>query len=750
MFYFYVVDNSDSETDCLETSGLTKKLNKKSYPLIKNIKTEPDVILKTEPSDIDQKKKLNPKTYLTKEMLIQKLTPKKFKSCVMKVHDNTTEKIEICEHVTLKKPFEFNFKTETSISSNSTSNLNSQHVETQNDNQNIDGIQNELKIAPNHYLSPKEKSERQNQQLMLNENNEISTEKSTPAIKSKITDLVYCKSSSECNEFKLNEYEKMPLDHLDKSKIFGTDFDLNKIRSEMKGLIVNNTESFILDQQVKIDDLKSTKSTEEDIYEFKEHEPCDFKTIPSITEDKHRRIIKLTEPLKLYNFEKSIEPPKVIEQSESNENDETFTEAPNLGENLVITNTTENSISHIQPDEMKEDSLRETCRIEVNESNIMKDEVLNLCTKARDLLPNNIFSMSVNDTELDDDDDDSKLIIAEVDKMETNYQIDADEHNSSNGQTENLETQPLILLPQSTQELPNTDSEFQSSNNMPKDTDDESTVSCSESLQHFQLCSTNVYQTYGTKSSCESNSKSPTTEYTDNVEPTIKISIDKSMTNPKIYDNEDEKLNCISKNEDVIFPELQCKEEILDEDTLNNALVIKYNQKSIDQNIHKPSTSKNVFDSIHQSNKDNFETDSSSDAKNNFFDIEQTNLVKSVIFDATAQTNTTNKNIIFYDDKPNNNKDDLYENSSFDEKKNCSLDGDINNVLLCEETIPGSPTGISEDHYNQEKGETCVEQSVSEVASIMYAIKKSFNKPMVALIGATNEEMNQYTDIIQK
>jgi len=62
LFQFCVVDNSDSESDYSENLVLAKKPNKKSYPLIKNIKTEPDVIIKTEPSDIDQKKKLNPKT----------------------------------------------------------------------------------------------------------------------------------------------------------------------------------------------------------------------------------------------------------------------------------------------------------------------------------------------------------------------------------------------------------------------------------------------------------------------------------------------------------------------------------------------------------------------------------------------------------------------------------------------------------------------------------------------------------------
>jgi len=752
VFNYSIVDNSDSETECLDNSGLTKQYNKKSYPSIKNIKAETDDILKIEPTDIDQKKKLSPKTYPTKEMLIQKLSPKK--SCVIKNSEDAAEKIKICDHVILNKPFDFNFETETSISStNKTSSLNNEYVETEN----IDDTQNELKIAPNHYLSPKEKSERHNRQI-FNENVDISTDNAILPIKPKITGLVYYKSSSEDEEFELN-------DNQDKIKISGTDFDLNKIRSEMKGLTESNIDSYTLNQQVKAEDVKSTESTSDDIYEFKEYESCDFKTIHSVIENKHRRIMKHIESTKIIGQNESI-----ILSNKNDKFDEKCIKTPNVKDNLIITDNTNSSNNKtseevrsdiINSSDIKQDSVNKTCHV---------DEVLDLCTKVPDLPPNNIFNMTVNDIEIDDDDDESKLIIAEVDKIETNCQIDI-EHNSTNGQTTALKTQPLL------HELSNTDLIFENSCNLPQDDDINPPIQCNKNVQIYtqfenQSNKTNVYQSYADNNDestkcgfeLELNSKSPTTEHTNNIEPTVNISIDESMN----YDYENKKTNYIVKNENVIFPELRCKEELVDEDTLNNALVLKYSRKSVDHDIHKPCTSKDFFNSINQSDKDNNETDASDDMKNNFLDIQQANLIKNVIFDSDAPS--TSKSI-FYDNISSNNKDDFYEtipsaknNSSFEKsllntnKKNYSVDGDKNNVLLCEETIPCSPTGIIEDHYTQEKISSRQEtidfkSSTSEekqAASVMFAIKQSFNKPMISLMGATNEEINQYTDIIQK
>eukprot|EP00102_Acyrthosiphon_pisum_P016283 XP_008187180.2 PREDICTED: uncharacterized protein LOC103310498 [Acyrthosiphon pisum] len=216
------------------------------------------------------------------------------------------------------------------------------------------------------------------------------------------------------------------------------------------------------------------------------------------------------------------------------------------------------------------------------------------------------------------------------------------------------------------------------------------------------------------------------------------------------------------KEKIMVLPELQCRKEIVDEDTLNNVLNKEYNCKSAECDIHKPSTSKGFFDMIYQpgTSKDSFyETDTSSDAKNSVFEASQA--VKNVIFDTNVpgQSSLFDPNIPscstkdFYDHNiPSTSKSNFYENSLPSTSKSFyNSEYDVNNVLNCKETIPGSPTGMSEKHYEQERKkalQTLYEER--EAASAMCAMNQSFCRPMITLMGATEEEMEEYTNILKK
>ncbi|XP_060843777.1 AT-rich interactive domain-containing protein 4A-like isoform X3 [Rhopalosiphum padi] len=848
------IDNSDSEGEYTVSVGTSKQYNKK-----KAIKTEPGIVIKTEPLDTENQKKTPLlKTYPSKEVLMQRSAPRKPKSCVFKVHSNKSEEVEVCEQVTLKPPFDFNFVMPPP-GDTIKPNEDNENVEMQNENTIEDSIKIEPKVAPNHYLSPKEKSERNDLEHIsessksANEEIKIKTEPLTVPTKSEISSIIYYSSSSEDEEQnqlkKVTEIISSSLDDKsDESKISGTDFDLNKIRSEMKGLvptssnsnnddIIQNKESFILDKQIEIEEPieEINESVTDDVYEFKESETCNFATISSVTEEKFCRPIRHDSP-KIFNLEKPSELPKVIESIVQEEvNEQNLCTIPfvsnsnsaysfennveiNVNENLNVLNEIENPISNNQLDNESNESQNliisdvtvdtsyvkeiehsqdETCP-EVNEPDL-KDEVLDLCMKPPESPPNNIFSMPepnelndmiVEEEDDDEDDDESKLVIAENDKIENDYQMDTDlvvvseDHNSSNGQiNDNIQAQSLPPLPPSIH--PNIELEFKNSYQVKrditisKDTDDESTTSFNECIQNALIQSFQKYSHFenhssqnqlymdniddNTKSGFEfdSNSKSPTIENREIIESVTKVPINEPLDNDKHkkfdFDVENVKYE---KEKTSVLPELQCREEIVDEDTLNNTL--EYNRKVAEYDIHKPSTSKGFFDSIHQpsTSKDCFyETDNSSDTKNNFFEARQA--VKSVTFD----TNVASKSSLFdpnipscsskdfYDHNiPSTSKSSFYENSLPSTSKSFyNPESDVNSVLFCEETIPGSPTGTSEEQYDQEERKKALQALYEEreAASAMYAMNQSFRRPMITLMGATEEEMEEYTNILQ-
>lgn len=849
LFIFVFLENSDSESDYSGNLVVTKQCNKRNQQS-KTIKSEPNAAIKIEVIDTDnQKKSLYPKTYPSKEVLMQRNTPKKSKSCVFKVN-NKPEEIDLCEQGTLKTLCDLNTKMPPPTTNNTKSNIKKDILEVQNEDKAANAVAIEPKTPPINYLSP-EKNDLQQTLIEFSSSvdgeNEIDTESTTLLTKPKIASVIFYRSSSEDEDSKLKkqcEDIALPLnDQPDESKISGTDFDLNEIRSEMKGLMpaassnINidliQSEESMVQSQVEID---VTEPVSDDVYEFKEFEPYDLKAV-SVIEEKHRRVIKFNDPPKLYNFEKPIEPPIITEsliQVEGTEQNELV--IPFMSNNMITSqfdasvennyknhlnhkNTVESSIFQHQSDiysdgsenlvisdviidskhtnETDEDFHRERCQ---NDESDMKNEVLDLCMKPPESPPNNIFSMpelnDINDIviedEDDEDDDELKLVIAD-DKIDTDYQMDTElvvdeEHNSCSEQTEEVQVHSLPPMPPSLHQLPTADSEdFKSSFDLkrstilPRDTDDESTTSCNESIQNalmqsFQTYSntynqspkTKIYQPYldnndeSTKSGFEfgSNSKSPTFENAENVEPIAEFSIGESTN--KDYNYEKFKSD---KEGSTFLPELQCREEIVDEETLNNALVIEYNRNSVDYDIHKPSTSKGHFDSIHQpcSSKDGlYETNISKN--NDFIDVRQANLIKSVIFDAPS----TSRSVIIddktpaietfkdstYNNVPSTSQSSLYENPiPSTSKANYNSESNVNDVLFCEETIPGSPTGTSEEQFdNEETKRTAIEQDLyeeREAASTMYAMNRSFRPPMITLMGATEAEMEEYTRILE-
>lgn len=798
---------------------------------------------------------------------MQRSAPRKPKSSVLKVSDKSEDN-ENCEQVPQKPPFDINLEMPPPLKSNK-SDLDNESNEIQNEDKNTDDVPNEPKTASIHYLSPKEKSEKNDKQQIVsdppksfNENDNKTNSLILPTKCINIVSDIYNSPPSSVNEEQIppentseeNEENAPPLlEKIDECKISGTDFDLNKIRSEMKGLmptstdtssadVLHNSEFCKLGKQVEIPVPKPIEPVAEDVYEFKEQEPCDFETIPSVIEEKNRRvIIKNNDPPKLCSFDKPIEPPKIVEsiaqveavvhnkpstsfEPNSNtciiqthhDNVEIETKENNDHENLMVKNVIEDFISQNQSEsesnesdnllvindtvadstpaiETEEAVQTETCPVEVDESD-KTDEVLDLCMKPPESPPNNIFSMiGVNEDhgiatdDEEEDDDETKLVIAENDRNETDYQIDEpevvnEEQSYSYGQPIDAPVQPLPPMPPSISQLTTENVELKNSyeakrgDSLPKDIDDESTTSCNESVQNaliqsFKMYSNCVslnkipsYQPYSdnnddsTKSGFEfeSNSKSPTNEH---FETDFNNCITKSINKdkPKEFYEKSLKIDKSKKGSSSVVPELQCKEQILDEETLNNALIVEYNRKNVEYDIHKPGSSKGVFDSIHQpgSSKDNFyETTTSSDTKNSFF--ESRGLIKSVIFDPNAPS--TSKSGVFDSDTPSSsNKDSFYDihgpstsKSSFYDnpvpstsKSFYNPNSDVNNVLFCEETIPGSPTGTTEEQYDQEERKRIIAQSIfedREAASVMFSMNQAVIKPLTTTIDGTSPE----------
>ncbi|XP_050531327.1 AT-rich interactive domain-containing protein 4B-like isoform X2 [Daktulosphaira vitifoliae] len=848
-------DNSDSESEYSGNLGLAKQYNKRNLQPPKlsrpdfddsiKLETSETVNQKVSPDSDTQKKSPYPKTYPGKEELLQRSAPRIPKSCVFKVHSNKSEEIEICEQVTLKPPFEYNYEMSQSMKNKNKEedddeNENDDDVN-ENDEDNDISIDNdgtskiETKSAVIHYLSPKEKSEKNDCQHLP----EISNAKEYNfALKS---NMQYYSSSSEDEQIQLKnkimEDEKISsIKKLEDFKKSGTDFDLNKIRSEMKGIgyipsssnmnVENAINSDPPELKAEVDRNPDDLDEPEDIYEFKDSESSDFIVMPSVIEEKNRRIIKHNEPPKLYSYDKSVEisnmpelTPKMEILEKNNDYVTPFQSVIypalpfkdkvgldfNKKEDEMVDHSSSQSCNEtsefekLNPSVISQSIEKQTSSVKLNtesypvniEESHKTDEVLDLCIKPIDNSNNNIFSTRESnetddtveeDDDEDEDDDDSKLVIAENDKIEADCHTESDlvvideEQNSSSEPTNRFKV---------SNSMQDTDIESKSSDETRRSAslkhdehDDESTTSCNENIQDTLVHSFQVYtNTDHNQSSKTSTYQLPSNyqSYTDNYDSTksgfdIEETSTKSSTTESakdsIFNISDEitafkdKYSGISNDERIKtenqpvnltgLQELQCREEIVDEETLNNAIENNYSRNT-DYNVYKPSTSKSFFNVISNPNtvnRENFlETKSSSDEKSNFFEKRETCLQKNNSYEVINNVSGKNTSYVFDNNTPSSNskdsmyeistpstsKDNFYNNSIPSSSKNLSnLDTDVNNVLFCEETIPGSPTGTPDEHSDDqdERKKSFFEER--EAASAMFAMNLAFRKSTIA------------------
>lgn len=700
---------------------------------------------------------------------MQRNLPRKPKSCMIKAHSSMIEEIDMCEQKTLKAP------------------LNLKKIE---DNKNVKErsivekdslLQNEPKSLPiNTYLCPKKDSEKQKESL-------------TPVLGSEC--LVHCDDQLNMKDFELSDVLKKSKNgrshHSSENKdktnlatnkelISGTDFDLNIIRSEMKGLTPTSSITEFVHKSLMIDDQetenKISKTIESDsekldIYEFKESEPCDFKSIPLDNVEKLRRGIKNDLPI-IYNFQKSSEIPRVdkivsqadkknnsvsIEITEENESNRLFEPNSISGidkyvkkkdsikkHKLLLKNETKTEKYISQSDSDESDKSNSSNSSGSNDCivNSPKDQVLDLCIKPPKS-PSKISSMSkTNDSNAVefDDDDKSKLVIADFQGQFDPF-IGYKKVDSHHQQTENLQIEsPYTIMSKSSKINPDFRSshEIKSAMSSKECTDDESTISCYESIQNdsnFQLDS--QFENESRKKNDNQhyvdneNSSHSSFEFESNLNSTI-------IKNPEVefFDNNEKCIKYdyinkkkIEKESTPIPQELECK-EYMSEDSLNNSLGVEdemYKSKASKDNFQEPSTLNNINDS-------SLEIQKSSVLENDIFETIVSNTTKSSVIE---NSKTTILNTI---------KNSFFVNSNSISAKNS--EADMNNVLFCEETIPGSPNGVSEELIDQE--------DKKKVSSTQYADKKSTSithqscNPINTAINATNKKIEGNTSDIIK
>ncbi|KAE9534067.1 hypothetical protein AGLY_008803 [Aphis glycines] len=292
-----------------------------------------------------------------------------------------------------------------------------------------------------------------------------------------------------------------------------------------------------------------------------------------------------------------------------------------------------------------------------------------------------------------DDDDESRLVIVE----EPDYQGD-----------ENIQTQSLLPL---TSSIHPNELEFQSS-------------------YQIKINNTSLIDTVNESSIC----------YDKSIQNALISSFEMSSYS-KNYDNEVEKVNkCMA------LPELQFREKMVEEDTLNNTLVIKNNHYVAGYDIHKPSTSKGLFDLIYQpgSNKDSFRaTNTSNDTKNSFF------VTKQVVNNNSFDTNIPCESNLFDNNTPSTSKYSFYENCMPSTSKQFyNPEADVNSILLHKKAIPDSSNSMAHEQYYQEDTLKMIRKfDDNEVGAFLglYTMSQSSDKPMVFMANTTEQNIEEDT-----
>lgn len=208
-------------------------------------------------------------------------------------------------------------------------------------------------------------------------------------------------------------------------------------------------------------------------------------------------------------------------------------------------------------------------------------------------------------------------------------------------------------------------------------------------------------------------------------------------------DNEVEKVDKC-----MVPPELQFREKMVEEDILNNSLVIKNNHHVAEYDIHKPSTSKGLFDLIHQpgSSKDSSHaTNTSNDTKNSFF------VTKQAVNNNSFDINIPCENNLFDNNTPSTSKYSFYENCMPSTSKQFyKPKSDVNSILLHKKTILDSSNSIPLEQYYQEdvlKMARKFDDNEVDAFLGLYTMSQSSDKPMVFMANTTEQNIEEDTNL---
>lgn len=137
--------------------------------------------------------------------------------------------------------------------------------------------------------------------------------------------------------------------------------------------------------------------------------------------------------------------------------------------------------------------------------------------------------------------------------------------------------------------------------------------------------------------------------------------------------------------------------------------------------------------------------------------------VKSVSFDSNVlgksslfvpSISSSSSKDLYNHNTPSIGKCGFYENSMPSTIKSFYYpESDVNSVLSCEETIPGSPTSASEEQNNEEERKKALQEIYGERevdSTILCFMNHPFHKPNTLMDDTKEKKIEEYTTILEK